>query len=78
MDVLMKLPDDNVSKQAAYCMIGHGQVRLGNYTFGLHEADRPLDPKKIRGRLLTYGSRQHRMYGAQPSIDQLELAGAAA
>jgi hypothetical protein len=78
MDVLTKLPDDNVSKEAARCMIGHGQVKLGTYIFGLHEIDRPLDPKKIQGRMLTYGSRQHRMYGAQPSIDQLELAGAAA
>lgn len=78
MDVLTKLPDDNVSKEAARCMLGHGQVKLGNYTIGLHEADRPLDVKKIQGRMLTYGSRQHRMFGRQPSIDQLELAGAAA
>jgi hypothetical protein len=81
IDVLTKLlPDDNVSKQAAQCMVSHGQVRLGNYTFAMSDMDKPLDPRKARGRMLKYGARQTRLLGSAPIevTDQLELASAAA
>lgn len=73
IDVLTSLPDDNVSEGYARLMVAKGQVRLGSYTFGMGDMDRPLARAKCYGRMLDYAGRQHRMIGSQLVTDQLEL-----
>jgi Mor family transcriptional regulator len=75
IDVLTSLPDDNVSEGYAKLMVAKGQVKLGSYTFGMTDWERPLSREKCYGKMLVYGGRFYRLIGSQRvTTDQLELA----